>query len=96
MRGEPSLRKRSQYLRRGMTDAKRARCGENFVVISLLLGDGFGDNIRSPHTLWISRASTRKLIVEVEGGQHADSRNQERDSYLQRRGWSIGARRSSR
>jgi len=31
----------------------------------------------------------KKLIVEVDGGQHADSRNQERDAYLQRRAWRI-------
>jgi primosomal protein N' (replication factor Y) len=30
-----------------------------------------------------------KLIVEADGGQHSDSRDQVRDQYLQKQGWRI-------
>ncbi|MBV8095023.1 MAG: DUF559 domain-containing protein [Acetobacteraceae bacterium] len=47
-----------------------------------------------PHIVDFARRH-KKLIVEVDGRQHADSRNRECDAYLQRQGWSTGTRKSS-
>ena len=85
-RGGPSLTRRSQYLRRNMTDAERALWRE-------LRHDQLGRRFRRQHPIppyVVDFACIEaKLIVEADGGQHADGCDQERDAYLRRQGWKI-------
>jgi very-short-patch-repair endonuclease len=86
MRGGPSLTKRSQLLLRNMTEAERALWRE-------LRHDRLGCRFRRPHPIppYIVDFAclVAKLVVEADGGQHADSRDQQRDAYLRRQGWRI-------
>jgi very-short-patch-repair endonuclease len=85
-RGGPSLTKRSQRLRRNMTEAERALWRE-------LRHDRLGCCFRRQHPIppyivdFVCLEAT--LVVEADGGQHADSRDQQRDTYLRRQGWRI-------
>ena len=86
MCGGPSLTKRSQLLRRAMTEAERALWRE-------LRYDRLGCRFRRQHPIppyIVDFACLEaKLVVEADGGQHADSRDQQRDAYLRRQGWRI-------
>jgi primosomal protein N' (replication factor Y) len=86
MRGGRSMTRRSQQLRRNMTDAECA-------IWQKLRHDQLGRRFRRQHPIppYIADFACveAKLIVEADGGQHADSSDQERDQYLQKQGWRI-------
>jgi very-short-patch-repair endonuclease len=86
MRGGASLTKRSQFLRRNMTEAERVLWRE-------LRHDRLGCRFRRQHPIppyIVDFACLEaKLVVEAHGGQHADSGDRQRDAYLRREGWKI-------
>jgi very-short-patch-repair endonuclease len=86
MRGGPSLTRRSQDLRRNMTDAERTLWRE-------LRHDRLGRRFRRQHPIppYVADFACveARLVVETDGGQHADRRDQARDAYLRRQGWRI-------
>jgi very-short-patch-repair endonuclease len=77
---------RSQYLRRNMTDAERTLWRE-------LRHNQLGCRFRRQHPIppYIADFACveAKLIVEIDGGQHAGAGDQVRDSFLKRHGWRI-------
>jgi very-short-patch-repair endonuclease len=86
MRGGPGTTKRAQYLRWNMTEVERALWQE-------LRYDRLGCRFRRQHPIppyVVDFACVEvKLIIEADGGQHADRRDQARDIYLQQRGWRV-------
>jgi very-short-patch-repair endonuclease len=86
MRGGSSLTKRSQFLRRNMTEAERVLWRE-------LRHDRLGSRFRRQHPIppYIVdfACPEAKLVIEADGGQHADSGDQQRDAYLRQQGWKI-------
>jgi primosomal protein N' (replication factor Y) len=86
MRGGLAMPRRSQQQRRNMTDAERALWRE-------LRHDRLGRRFRRQHPdppyIADFACVEAKLIVEADGGQHADSPDQERDRYLHKQGWRI-------
>jgi very-short-patch-repair endonuclease len=86
MRGGSMMTKRAQYLRRNMTDADGALWRE-------LRHHQLGHRFRRQHPIppyFVDFACVEaKLIVEADGGQHADGQDQARDQYLQQQGWRI-------
>jgi very-short-patch-repair endonuclease len=79
MRGGRLLTRRRQHLRGNLTDAERALWRE-------LRHDQLGRRFRRQHPIppyIVDFACVEaKLVVEADGGQHAGSRDQERDVYL--------------
>jgi very-short-patch-repair endonuclease len=86
MRGGPKIIKRAQYLRRNMTEAERALWRE---LRYTQLGHRFRRQHAIPPYVVDFACVEAKLIVEADGGQHTDSRDQARDQYLERQGWRI-------
>jgi primosomal protein N' (replication factor Y) len=86
MRGGRSMTRRSQQLRRNMTDAERALWRE---LRHDQLGRRFRRQYPVPPYIADFACVEAKLIVEVDGGQHADSHEQERREYLHKPGWRI-------
>jgi primosomal protein N' (replication factor Y) len=86
MRGGPLTTKRGQYLRHNMTAAELALWRE-------IRHERLGRRFRRQHPIapYIADFACveAKLIVEADGGQHADHRDRARDDYLQRQGWRI-------
>ena len=87
MRGGPAVTKRARSLRRLPTDAERR-------LWYLLRRDQLGFRFRRqfailPYFADFACVET-KLIVEADGGQHAeDGEHDRRDTFLTRRGWRI-------
>jgi very-short-patch-repair endonuclease len=69
-----------------MTDAERALWRE-------LRHEQLGRRFRRQHPIPPYVADfvcvEAKVIIEVDGGQHADGHDQERDQYLHKQGWRI-------
>ena len=86
MRGGQVMTRRSQYLRRNMTEAERILWRE-------LRRNQLGFRFRRQHPILpyiVDFACVEaKLIVEADGGQHTSSRDRVRDEYLQHQGWRI-------
>src|SRR6516164_9275940 len=83
MRGGESMTGRARDLRQNMTEAERAlwyglRRGQ--------LGWRFRRQHPIPPYIVDFACLEAKLVVEADGGQHADSRDQQRDAYLRRQG----------
>jgi primosomal protein N' (replication factor Y) len=86
MRGGALMTRRSQYLRRNMTAAERALWRE---IRHERLGYRFRWQHPIPPYIADFACVEAQLIVEADGGQHADNRDHARDDYLRRQGWRI-------
>jgi very-short-patch-repair endonuclease len=82
------MTKRAQILRRDMTDAERA-------LWRLIRGDAPGVRFRrqlviDKRYIVDSCAPETRLVIDVDGGQHADSNSDPlRDAYLAKRGFRV-------
>ncbi|MCF6099887.1 endonuclease domain-containing protein [Mesorhizobium muleiense] len=84
-------RKNAKYMRRVMTDAELKLWNE--LRAHRLMGMSFRRQVLIGPYIIDFACSTHNLIVEVDGSQHADPENVERDvarsAYLKASGWTI-------
>ena len=88
LRNDPALKQRRQELRRNQTEAERAFWAQ--VRNSQLFGIRFFRQYSIGPYILDFYCPVMKLAVEIDGGQHLDSENQEydkaRSEYLQTQG----------
>ncbi|MGC5839932.1 MULTISPECIES: endonuclease domain-containing protein [Mesorhizobium] len=87
----PRQRKNAKSMRRAMTDAELKLWNE--LRAHRLMGMSFRRQVPIGPYIADFACSTHRLIVEVDGSQHADAEHSERDeargAYLKSSGWTI-------